>query len=295
MKVLVLGGTGMLGHKLVQRLRPEMDVWTTIRGPFEEVSRYGIFDSAKTLTGINAANFEQVRNAVFHVEPDVVINAIGVIKQVPDASSVITTLAINSILPHQLAQLAEASGFRVIYVSTDCVFDGKKGNYTEEDTRDALDLYGTSKRLGEVIGSNCLTLRTSIIGRELNSAHSLLEWFFSNRGKEISGYLNAIYSGFPTIVFADTIKSLLQDHGNLSGLYNVSSDPINKYELLLRIKERFQLDISIRPDGDFQIDRSLDSTLFQAETGIHPPSWDEMIDRMASDPTPYGEWDLVAK
>lgn len=290
MRVLIFGGNGMLGHKLVQSFRDKFDVWTTLRGKCADVGRFGIFDAEKTIENIDAAEPGTILKAIETSRPDVVINAVGVIKQLPTSKDVVNTLTINSIFPHRLAELAGLFDFRLICISTDCVFEGTQGNYSEDDKPDATDLYGRSKNLGEVIGPNCITLRTSIIGRELENTHSLVEWFLSNRGKTVNGFINAIYSGFPTIVFADIIESLILLHRDLTGLYHVSSDPINKFELLKLIKSKFGLDIEIEPFEDFRIDRSLDSTRFREATGLLSPSWDEMIERMVEDQTPYDKW-----
>ncbi|HSU26036.1 MAG TPA: SDR family oxidoreductase [Pyrinomonadaceae bacterium] len=290
MKILIFGGSGMLGHKLVQRLGPDFDVWTTLRGSFESVSRFGIFDQIKTTEAVNVEDEGLVRQTIDRIRPDVVINAVGIIKQLPSSKDVITTLNVNSIFPHRLAQLSEQFGFRLICVSTDCVFDGLKGGYTEADMPNAIDLYGKSKNLGEVTGENCLTIRTSIIGRELASSHSLVEWFLSNRGKRVKGFARAIYSGFPTIVLADIIRMLLTEHKHLAGLYHISSDPINKFELLKLIGSAYDSEVAIERDEDFRIDRSLDSSRFRKETGFVPKSWPEMIEFMAADKTPYDEW-----
>jgi dTDP-4-dehydrorhamnose reductase len=290
MRILIIGGGGMLGHKLVQAWQGRFDVWTTLKGSFEEYQGFGIFDKAKTLEQVDAENFETVERALEKVQPQVIFNAVGIIKQLPSSKNVIKTLTINSIFPHRLAESAEKIDARLINISTDCVFDGKKGNYKETDISDATDVYGKSKNLGEATGKNCLTLRTSIIGRELRTSHSLVEWFLSNRGKTVKGYVNAVYTGFPTIVLADIIADLIERHKNLSGLYHVSAAPINKYELLKLIKEAYLADIEIEPFEDFRIDRSLDSTKFRNETGFYPASWPEMIKRMAGDPTPYDDW-----
>jgi dTDP-4-dehydrorhamnose reductase len=290
MKILVFGGNGMLGHKLVRSFQQKFEVWTTLRGRFDTVTKFGMFDAEKTIENIDVAETEAILKAIERSQPDVVINAVGIIKQLPTSKDVVNTLTINSIFPHRLAGLAERFGFRLICISTDCVFEGTKGNYSEDDTPDATDLYGRSKNLGEVTGKNCITLRTSIIGRELESTHSLVEWFLSNRGKYVKGFVNAIYSGFPTVVFADIIENLILEHRDLSGLYHVSSDPINKFELLELIKSKFKLDIEIEPFEDFRIDRSLDSTKFRQVTGFAPQSWEEMIERMARDQTPYDKW-----
>ena len=280
----------MLGHKLVQVLNKNFEVWTTIRNSFHQYQKFNIFDKNKTFENIDAANIDKIRRIIRNTKPTVIINAIGIIKQLPAAENVVEALTINSILPHKLSEMANDYNSRFITISTDCVFRGEKGNYTEEDTSDAKDLYGKSKNLGEVKTGNCLTLRTSIIGRELSSRHSLVEWFLGNHGKKVKGYVNAVYSGFPTVVFAGIIANLIVKHPNLHGLYHVSSDPINKYDLLQLINDKFQLKIEIEPDLDYKIDRSLNSSKFRKETGFAPPEWKEMIEIMASDPTPYDEW-----
>lgn len=290
MRILVLGGSGMLGHKLVQTLRASFDVQMTLRGTYRDVEHYGIFKQNETIEGVDVMDMRSVRAAIETSRPDVVVNAVGIIKQLPTSKDVVTSLTVNSILPHRLAEYGASAGFRLICVSTDCVFDGVKGMYTEEDTANALDLYGQSKHLGEVAEPNCLTLRTSIIGRELGSAHSLVEWFLSNRGGQVKGFRNAIYSGFPTVVFADIIRHLIVDHPKLTGLFHVSSEPINKFDLLTLLKEKYAADIGIEPYDDFTIDRSLDSTRFRSAAGFMPISWDEMTELMASDPTPYDKW-----
>ncbi len=280
----------MLGHKLVQVWQDRFDIRTTLKGSFEEYEGYGIFEREKTFELVDVENFETVSQAVEKTQPEVIFNAVGIIKQLPTSKNVIKTLTINSIFPHRLAEVAEQFNARLINISTDCVFDGKKGNYNEEDLSNATDVYGKSKNLGEVTGKNCLTLRTSIIGREIKTSHSLVEWFLSNRGKKVKGFVNAIYTGFPTIVLADIIADLIDKHKNLEGLYHVSAEPINKYELLKLIRDAYNLDIEIEAFEDFQIDRSLDSTKFRNETGFCTSSWQEMIKRMADDPTPYDKW-----
>ncbi len=284
----------MLGHKLVQRWQGRFDVWTAIRGRYSDYEKYGIFDKDHTIEAVEAQNFASVKAAIAASTPDVVVNAIGIIKQLPSAKNTITTLEINSIFPHKLAELAAGSNgdknFRLITISTDCVFNGRGGNYREEDVSDAEDLYGKSKNLGEVGGENCLTLRTSIIGRELETAHSLVEWFLSNQGGRVKGFTKAIYSGFPTIVLADIIGDVIEKFPALEGLYHVSSEPVNKFDLLKLIDKYYRSGIQIDPDSDFVLDRSLNSDKFRTETGFSPEPWETMIEKMAADPTPYDEW-----
>jgi dTDP-4-dehydrorhamnose reductase len=203
---------------------------------------------------------------------------------------VISSLNINSIFPNQLAQMGMQFGYRLISVSTDCVFSGSSGMYTENDVPDARDLYGQSKRWGEVDAENCLTIRTSIIGRELRSEHGLLEWFLKHRGGSVKGFSKAVFSGFSTLVIADILVDIISEHRKLSGVFHVSSEPINKFELLKMINTRMDLNIDVIEDDEFVMDRSLDSTRYRSATGFAPPKWDEMIDAIANDPTPYDSW-----
>lgn len=290
MKVLIFGGNGMLGHKLVQTLDDKFEVFAAIRGDFLTVKRFDIFEPRRLIGGVDVTNISTVENALASVMPDVVINAVGIIKHLPLAKDVIQTLTVNTLFPHHLSELSDQHGFRLITISTDCVFAGSKGNYSEDDSPDAHDLYGLSKQLGEISTGRSLTLRTSIIGRELSSAHSLVAWFISNRGGRVRGFVNAIYSGFPTVVFADIISSLIEEFPDLTGLYHVSSDPINKFALLGLVNARFGLGIEIDRFEDFHIDRSLDSSAFRKAIGFKPDTWPVMIDRMFMDSTPYEKW-----
>ncbi len=290
MRILVFGGNGMLGHKLVQILRENFDVWATIHGNYSAVERYGIFDSDRTIGSVDVTDLGSVRKAIETARPDVVINSVGIIKQVPALQDVLQTLAVNSVFPHRIASLSDEYGFRLITISTDCVFDGKKGNYSESDIADAGDLYGISKLLGEVVGDNCLTIRTSIIGRELASSHSIVEWFLSHRGSSVKGFTKAIYTGFSTIAFGKILSAVISDHPEVKGLYHVSSEPITKFELLHLLNEHYQANVLIEPADDYVIDRSLDSSRFRLATGFEPADWNEMIKTMAADPTPYDSW-----
>ena len=277
----------MLGHKLVHKWRDQFDLWTTVRGEQKKYNFNKIIDTKKVFENVDIENFQSIENAINDIEPEVIVNAVGIIKQIPTAKSAIKTLTINSIFPHRLAELSQQTGARLITISTDCVFNGKRGNYTEKDIPDAEDLYGKSKHLGEVMSENCLTIRTSIIGRELYTAHSLVEWFLGNRGKRIKGFVKAIFSGFPTVILAEIIADIITKHPDLKGLYHISSDPINKYELLQFINEAYQAEVKIEPTEDFEIDRSLNSNKFRQATGFKPLEWHKMIEIMAADNEPY--------
>lgn len=287
MRILVFGSTGMLGHKLVQILGESFETFSTVRGDSSRLGRYDFFDPARVKGDVDVTRTPTIRSAVDWARPDVVINAAGVIKQVSTARSVVPTLLINSIFPHRLAELSSECGFRLITISTDCVFSGSRGNYRETDTADALDLYGKSKEFGEVDYGNSLTLRTSIIGRELETTNGLVEWFLSNRGKRVNGFTKAIFSGLPTLILAELIQTVITEHPDLHGLYHVSSDPISKFDLLDQVDRAFSTEIEIVPSEDLIIDRSLNSERFRHATGFKPLGWPEMIERMKTDRTPY--------
>ncbi|HEX8371044.1 MAG TPA: SDR family oxidoreductase [Pyrinomonadaceae bacterium] len=289
MRILIFGGTGMLGHKLVQQWRDRFKVYSTVRSDFSKYLKVGLFEKDEVICPVEVEDIESVRDAVKFSQPEVIVNCVGIIKQLPTSKNVIKTLTANSIFPHRLAEIAQENNARLITISTDCVFNGKKGNYGEEDLSDAEDVYGKSKNLGEIVSENCLTLRTSIIGRELETAHSLVEWFLSNRGGKVRGFTNAIYSGFPTVILAEIIADLIVNHKKLDGLYHVSSEPIDKYRLLCLIRDAYNLDTEIEPFDDFRIDRSLNSAKFRQATGFVPGSWEEMIKKMAVDSFPYEE------
>lgn len=287
MKILIFGGGGMLGHKLVQILQKEFEVWATIRSEYERYEKFGIFEKGKILDRVDILNFDSMKKTVENLNPDVVINAVGIIKQLPSSKDIVNTLLINSIFPHQLAEICNKNNCYFINISTDCVFDGKKGNYNEEDVSNASDLYGRSKSLGEVVKENCVTFRTSIIGRELFTEHSLVEWFLSNEGNRIKGFVNAIYTGFPTIILTEIISQLLKNKIFLEGLYHISSEPINKFELLKLLKIAYKSAVQIEPFEDFKIDRSLNSDKFRKQVNFQPQKWEEMIEIMANDKVPY--------
>jgi dTDP-4-dehydrorhamnose reductase len=290
MRVLILGAAGMLGHKLWQVYRGRFDTWATVRSDYRAYEKYALYDPRRLLGGVDTFQFDTVVQALATVRPDAVINCIGIIKQLPTARSPIVSLSVNALFPHQLANLCQAAGTRLIHISTDCVFSGRKGMYTEDDVSDAEDLYGRTKFLGEVGGPGCLTLRTSIVGREIQTTSGLVEWFLSNRGGRVHGYTRAIYTGFTTLALAAVIADVLEHHPDLIGVYQVSSEPIAKFDLLCLLRDGYGVSIEVEPYPDVQIDRSLDSSRFRAATGFVPPTWAEMVRALAADPTPYEKW-----
>jgi len=283
MRVLILGGDGMLGHRLLRQFAPNHETRVTVRQPLDAYHGYGLFDRVNTYDKVDARDPAAMPNVFDEFRPEAVVNAVGVIKQRPDAKDGTPSIEVNSLFPHFLARLCAARGARLIHLSTDCVFSGEKGNYAETDCPDPVDLYGFSKLLGEVNRPGVLTLRTSMIGTELARKTGLVEWFLSQRGKVIKGYQKAIFSGFTTAELARVIERLLTTHTDLAGLYHVSAAPISKFDLLSQLNSRLSLDIRIEPDNAFVCDRSLDSTRFQRDFGYEPPSWDKMLDELASE------------
>jgi dTDP-4-dehydrorhamnose reductase len=280
----------MLGHKLCDAYRTRYDTWAAARRDYDRCSEYGLYDPDRYIGGLDASDAETFRRAIDVAEPNVVVNCVGIIKQAREASSPIPSIEVNSLLPHRLAELCAPAGARLIHISTDCVFSGRKGMYTEQDQSDAEDLYGRTKFLGEVSQEGCLTLRTSIIGRELSTSYGLVEWFLSNRSRTVKGYTHAVFTGFTTAALADIIARVIDDFPSLSGLYQVSSDPISKHDLLCLIRDAFRTPIIIEPADAVRIDRSLDSSRFRAETGFVPPSWPCMVQEMGRDKMPYDLW-----
>lgn len=281
MKILILGGAGMLGHQLWRHFHVDHEVWVTLRRPASSYAAFGLFEPTRALTGVDATNMESLVSVFRSVKPDAVVNCIGIIKQLKEAHNPLISLNINSVLPHRLAELSTLIGARLVHISTDCVFSGLKGSYTEEDVSDAEDLYGRTKFLGEVHAPHCVTLRTSIIGRELETKSGLIEWFLSQHGRAIKGYRRAIYTGFTTLALARIVEEVLLRQRQLSGLWQVSSEPITKYDLLTLAQRAFDWQGNIVADDTFVCDRSLDSIRFRQQAGFTPPSWDSMLTELA--------------
>jgi dTDP-4-dehydrorhamnose reductase len=283
--ILILGGTGMLGHLLLRYLSafPEYNVFATARSlsGLEKHFPEKLFARFRT-DSVDANYFDSVVRALASVQPDIVINCIGIIKQLPLANDPLTAITLNALLPHRISLISRIAGARVIHISTDCVFDGKKGMYKEKDQSNAEDLYGRTKFLGEVAYPHCVTLRTSIIGHELIGRYGLIEWFLAQNQK-VRGFRKAIYSGFPTIELARIIREYVLPNSELSGIYHVSSAPISKHDLLWLVAKRYGKDIEIEPYDGFVQDRSLDSNVFHRATGYQPPSWDNLIEMMHND------------
>lgn len=279
----------MLGHKMYQVFSKHFDVYATFRNFDRRLQKTGIFSEKKVLNKVDAFEFESVKKVIDKIKPDCIINCIGVIKQAREAANPKTSNYINSLFPHLLAEYSATTGSKLIHFSTDCVFSGKKGDYKENDISDAEDLYGRTKYLGEVTYGNALTIRTSIIGHELFTNLSLVNWFLSQENKTINGFTNAIYTGFPTIVLCGEIARLINNYPNLTGLFHIASEKISKYDLLSLVKKIYNCNIEIKPYADFHCDRSLNSEKYRKSTNFQPPAWPEMINQMHKDGLSYQE------
>lgn len=289
-RLLIFGAAGMLGHQLYRQLDREFEVYGSIRRPLSSVAAFGFFDPNRLIYDVDAAKPEPIIAAVATIKPDVVVNCVGVVKSLEAAAGMVDNIRLNALLPHLLYTACREHGARLIQISTDCVFAGTRGNYAETDTPDAVDVYGKTKFLGEVSGEAALTLRTSFIGRELNSSRGLLEWFLANRGGQVKGYAKAVFSGLTTLEMARVIGLLVRDFPELSGVYHLAAEPIDKHRLLGRIRDAMKLDIQVKKDTGVKVNRSLDGRRFARATGYRPPDWAEMIQELAADPTPYDEW-----
>lgn len=280
MKILVLGASGMLGNAVLRVLAadPDHEVWGTVRTPAAQ-KYFAPEIAGRLLVGIDVEN-QDILTALFaRLRPEVVINCVGLVKQLAAAKDPLLALPINALLPHRLARLCELIGGRLIHISTDCVFNGRRGNYLETDSSDAEDIYGRSKALGEVCYPHAITLRTSIIGHELASAHGLVGWFLSQQGT-VKGYRKAIFSGLPTVELASVIRDSVLSLPGLSGLYQVASAPIAKYDLLQLVAQAYGVETVIEPDDAVVVNNSLNADKFEAATGYRAPPWPELVRRM---------------
>ena len=277
MRLLILGASGMLGHVLARISSEYFDSYGTVR---ESVDSEAIgVRSDRLIDGVSVEAMGSVDRAFEIARPDVVVNCIGVVKQVEAANDPIASIAVNALFPHRLAALCRSAGARLIHLSTDCVFSGRRGHYAETDTPDAEDSYGRSKLLGEPTGPSCLTIRSSYIGPEVSTSHGLLEWFLRQRG-EVRGFRRAVFSGFTTDAFSRAVVLVIRDYPGLMGLWHVASEPITKFDLLTLLKDAYGVPVQIEADDMVVCDRTLDGARFRETTGYSPPSWPAMVAEM---------------
>ena len=281
MRLLIIGGSGMLGHQLWRGLHEQHETWVTLRRPVADFAAHNLFDEAKAIQVDDITDDTALERALGQAKPEAVINCVGLIKQRDEASDEALTRRVNVEFPYHLAKRCGEIGARLIHFSTDCVFAGTKGNYTETDPPDATDLYGQSKHQGEVADARSVTLRTSVIGHELGTKVALLDWFLSQRSQTVNGYTKAIYSGFTTLEMARIVDRILTQHPTLSGVWHVASEPISKFALLQLCREKLGWEGVIEPNDEFVCDRSLNADRFNQATGYTPPSWEAMISELA--------------
>ncbi|MBX9574764.1 MAG: SDR family oxidoreductase [Caulobacteraceae bacterium] len=276
---LVLGATGMLGSACLKIFAAD---GSTVFGTVRSFGALDLFPDAvrpNLIVGVDAADMDSVAHAFEVSRPDVVVNCIGMVKQLAQSKDPLVALPLNALFPHRLMRLCGATGARLVHVSTDCVFTGDAGLYSESDRPDADDLYGVSKRLGEVDALHAITLRTSIIGHELTGSRSLIDWFLSQQGP-VNGFTKAVFSGLPTVELAAVIRDHVVPRPELHGLYHVSAQPIDKFTLLTLVAEAYGKTVEIVPSESLVIDRSLNSDRFRTATGWSPAPWPELVARM---------------
>lgn len=284
MRILILGGNGMIGHKIYQELKEEFeDVWVLIRKPLESLKYKNIYDS-KIIDNFDLIDIDLLKKKIEILNPQIIINAAGITIRRGINELTSKSILINSVLPNILNEWANSKlNKKVIHFSTDCVFSGKTGPYNENSFNDANDLYGKSKSLGEISGKNSLTLRSSMIGPELDNFTELFEWVLSQNNKKIKGFTNVLYSGITTIRMSNYIIDIIKNHLDFNGLYNISSIPISKFDLIQLISKNFNLNIEIESDKSYSSNKVLDSTLFFDKTKQQMPNWDDLIVEMKKD------------
>lgn len=289
MKILILGGNGMIGHKVYQVLREVYeDTWVLLRQSLENINGRELFDPKKVIGGFDLIDLSKLASTLDLINPDVIINAAGITIRRGVDSSVSKSIIVNSALPHFIEEwINKYEGKRVIHFSTDCVFSGSSGSYTEESIPDARDVYGKTKALGEIFGSKSLTLRGSMIGREMDNKTELLEWFLKNKNNVVKGYSGVIYAGITTLQMAFFVKQIISGFPNLSGLYNVASIPISKYDLLNLFNKHFENNSTIIDESDYKSKKDLIANKFYKETGFEIPKWEDLIIDLKKDSDKY--------
>jgi len=277
MRVLVLGATGLLGSAVFHVLSEKKDwrVFGTLRT--EESKRFfAPVLNLNLVVGVDVLDHAELIKLFNQTKPDVVINCISLAKPLLSAGSPLDIIPIYALLPHRLAHLCRLAEARLIHISSDGVFSGSNGQYTEDDIPDARDIYGLSKLMGEVIIPHAIVLRTSLLGPELQSANGILAWFLSQQ-ETCNCFSRVIFSGLPTVVLAQIIRDYVIPKPKLFGVYHVAAEPISKFDLLKLIAEIYGKTIELIPVDRPVCDRSLNPARFYAATGYEAPEWPELI------------------
>jgi dTDP-4-dehydrorhamnose reductase len=285
MRILILGGNGMIGHKMYQIISKENpDTWVTLRNKLNTYQYSFLYDNEKVIDLLDLTKFDTLLHQLNKINPDVIINACGITIRRGVNQVISNTIILNSALPHFLNEWVTRNNKRLIHFSTDCVFSGKKGNYEDYDLTDSTDIYGLTKSLGEVKDSNyTITLRGSMIGRELENKTELFEWFLKQHSNKINGFSEVIYSGITTVKMAEIVLNIIYNFPNLSGLFNVSSKFISKFDLLKLCNDYFKVNALIKKDSSYASNKNLISNRFFDELKIVQPEWTDLIKQLEKD------------
>lgn len=288
MRVLILGVSGLIGHKLYQEITDNFELFATLHKSKNDYGNLPFFSNKNVIENIDVLDFEVLKGVLFAVNPDVILNCVGITKRKINSDNLLDVLMVNSVFPHKLANWAKENKKRVIHFSTDCVFDGKNGNYNETSLTNAEDIYGRTKSLGEINYDHSLTIRSSFIGQELFDNTELLDWFLSQNGKTINGFKKVFYSGVSTKLMSSVVKDIILNFPNLNGLYQLAPEnPISKYELLSIAKEAFDVDVEIIPEEEYIHLPTLDASKLRNEIKLKIPSWKVMMKDLAVDKSFY--------
>jgi dTDP-4-dehydrorhamnose reductase len=283
MRILILGASGLIGHKLLQELSMDFEVFGTLHKSKDSYGNISLFSGHNIIDNVNVAEFEVLKGILYAVNPDIILNCVGITKRKDEINDSFKALTINSVFPHQLAIWAKNKGKRIIHFSTDCVFDGKVGNYDESSLTTAEDIYGRTKALGEIRYDHTLTIRSSFIGQELFGKTEFLEWLMSQKGKQVKGFRNTLYSGVSTIFMARVVRNIILNYSNLSGLYQLAPEkPISKYDLICIAKEKYNLNVDIVQDDEHVHFPTLNGSKLRREINLIVPSWKEMMTELSS-------------
>jgi dTDP-4-dehydrorhamnose reductase len=282
MRILILGADGMIGHKIAQSLE-DFELILASKKSISSKS-IGIIKGKMVLHNLITDSLDLLLD---NTTPDIIINCAGITTRRGVEDNIVNTELLNSDLPHKLDSWANLNSKKLIHFSTDCVFSGNRGNYLDNDFADAEDIYGKSKALGEVDSLNTLTIRCSMIGRELYNFTELFEWLKKNKNKKIEGYSKVFYSGITTVRMGKILNQILKKNLNLSGIYNISSTPISKFDLLVKLSNAFNLNVDVKQNKNNKSNKVLISEKFTEITGIYPPNWDDLISEFKEDCNKY--------
>ena len=279
----------MLGHQMWRRVNEwakgsSHQVFGTVRKSKDHYQALGLPNTQNLFDGVDVGEFKKLDALLNQIKPSIVINCAGITLRKKDLSDIEKCYQLNGMLPQFVGQWCNTHDAKLFHFSTDCVYDGKKGSsYLESDMPSAFDHYGQSKYLGEASTGNSLTMRLSIVGRELENKTELVEWILSQKDKHAKGYNAVKYSGLTTAYVAREVIRVIEKYPEISGLYHVSSEPISKYEIMEKINAKFDLNIKIEKNNEIVSNKALDCSRYEKATGFQKPSWDQMIDDLFAD------------